>query len=99
MANIATSFISQYNTHNHITPVKLTMATALDQREVDKLLEKVKKEAGLEKLELTTEVDESLIGGFVLQFEDKLFDASVSKGIGILKNNIQDNSYIKRVFK
>lgn len=97
--NIALSFVTQYNVYKHITPVKLTTATAMDQNQVDELLEKVKREAGLENIELVTEVDENLIGGFVLQYEDKLFDASVSRSIGFLKSKIQDNSYIKRVFK
>lgn len=97
--SITHAFIRQYNEYRHITPIKLTTAIALGKDQVDRLLQKVKEEAGLDKLEVTTEVDQSLIGGFVLQFDDKLFDASVSRGIDILKSNIQDNTYIKRVFK
>ena len=47
------------------------------------------------KVTLTALVDAKLIGGIVVQVEDKLFDASVAGKLGKLKNELL-NSYISK---
>ena len=94
--DVTLSFVSQYNAHKNITPVKIKSAVPLDEQTLNNLLEKVKREAGLENIELNTEVDESLIGGFVLQYEDKLFDASASKAIDLMKKELNINEFVKK---
>jgi hypothetical protein len=42
------------------------------------------------------EVDESLIGGFVLRYSDKMIDSSVKRKFKELKTIVEDNSYIKK---
>ncbi len=46
-------------------------------------------------VKLTEEVDEDLIGGFVLEFDDKQFDASIQRQISNLKKEFEVNLYIK----
>jgi F-type H+-transporting ATPase subunit delta len=58
----------------------------------------LKKEAGLDVVQMTVEVDESLIGGFVVQFDDKMIDASIIKDIKQLKKDLSDNKYINQVY-
>jgi F-type H+-transporting ATPase subunit delta len=48
-------------------------------------------------VDLKTEVDESLIGGFVLEVEDKLYDASVKKSLNDIKTKLIDYSYTSKV--
>jgi F-type H+-transporting ATPase subunit delta len=91
------SFIRQYDEHKRITQVKITSAAPLDKGEIDKLLAKLKQQAKLETVNLTTEVDESLIGGFVLQYGDKRYDASISRRISIAKKGLEDNAYLKKL--
>ena len=43
-------------------------------------------------LQLTTEVDETLIGGFVLEVEDKLFDASVSRQLERIRSQFVERN-------
>ena len=43
-------------------------------------------------LRLTTEVDESLIGGFVLEVEDKLLDASVSRQLEKIRTQFEEKN-------
>ena len=51
----------------------------------------IKKRTG-KTLLLTTDVDESLIGGFVLEVEDRLLDASVSRQLEIIKNQFVEKN-------
>ena len=44
------------------------------------------------KLLLKTEVDESLIGGFLLEVEDQLLDASVSHQLELIKRQFVERN-------
>jgi len=44
-------------------------------------------------VELKTEVKPELIGGFVLEMEDKLFDASVRRDLHDIRQELIDTSY------
>lgn len=91
------SFILQYDAYKHVTPVKITSAAPLEKGEIDNLLAKLKQQASLENVKLTTEVDESLIGGFVLQYGDKQYDASIAKHLTLAKKGLADNAYLKKL--
>ena len=95
LVDMAEAFISLYNKHKNITPVKVTTAVAIDQATIDNIVSQLKSSAGLQSVELATEVDPELIGGFVLQFEDKLFDASVARKLEVLENEFSKNVYVK----
>lgn len=97
LKEIVDSFIRQYDEHMKITQVKITSAAPLDKNEIDKLLAKLKQQANLETINLTTEIDESLIGGFVLHYGDKQYDASISRKISIAKKGLEDNAYLKKL--
>ena len=97
LRDITESFIRMYLEYKKITKVKLTSAQPLKKDEIDKMLEKLKNEAMLENIQLQTEVDESLIGGFVLQYKDKQYDASISRQLEILKRELDNNDYIKKL--
>lgn len=97
LKEMADSFILQYDAYQKVTPVKITSAAPLEKGEIDKLLSKLKQQANLENIKLTTEVDESLIGGFVLQYGDKQYDASVAKHLGVARKGLSDNVYMKKL--
>ena len=52
----------------------------IEKRKEDKkeIIEIVKEISGLQKVELVEKIDKSLIGGFVLKVNDKLWDDSLS---------------------
>lgn len=91
------SFIQLYDSYQKVTRVKITSAAPLEKGEIDKLLSKIKQQANLENIRLTTEVDETLIGGFVLQYGDKQYDASIAKHLGMAKKGLEDNAYLKKL--
>ncbi len=98
LPDVVKSFRTLYNAKRNITPVKITTATALDQSFIDDVLNKLKKEANLETIELVTEVNENLIGGFVVQYEDKMIDNSILRSIKALKKELSNNQYINLVY-
>jgi F-type H+-transporting ATPase subunit delta len=92
------SFILQYNVIKEITPVKITSAVKLDAGLVQNILNNLKKKEHLKEVELHEFIDPEMIGGFVLQYGDKMLDNSVSNSLNNLKNIIEDDSYVKRYF-
>jgi len=93
---IVNSFIDQYNTLKGVTPVKLITATKMDSGLVNTIVTNLKAKEFLKEVELTEEVDADLIGGFILQYGDKMIDSSVRRRLNELHTVIEDNSYIKK---
>jgi F-type H+-transporting ATPase subunit delta len=44
-----------------------------------------------QKVEITTDVDPDLIGGFVIEMEDKLYDASIAHKLRGVRKQFLDN--------
>lgn len=93
---IVDAFIVQYNTLKGVTPVKLITATKMDSGLVNTIVTNLKAKEFLKEVELTEEVDADLIGGFILQYGDKMIDSSVRRRLNELHTVIEDNSYIKK---
>lgn len=90
------SFVIQYNTLRQITPVTITSAVKLDEGLVQSILANLKKKESLKELELYEVIKPEIIGGFILQYGDKMIDNSVIRSLNTLKNIVEDDSYIKK---
>jgi F-type H+-transporting ATPase subunit delta len=97
LPEIAESFIAQYNIMKQIRTVTLTTAVAVDDTVKNKILGKIKTSLPEQTVALETAIDSDLIGGFILETEDKLFDASVRKHLNDFKTAVQDNSYVMQL--
>jgi F-type H+-transporting ATPase subunit delta len=65
----------------------------LDQTTTDQILSKVKELIGTDKtIQLDTHIDASIIGGFIIQFGDNLYDSSVAYQLAKLKQSFSHNS-------
>lgn len=84
---IASSFIHQYKAKKGIVPVKLVTAFKLDNAVKKDILNKIQKEVK-GTIELTEQIDESLIGGFVVHMGDKRIDASIASRFNNLKQHL-----------
>lgn len=93
LPEIATSFISSYNELKRIRTVKLTTAVPVTDKVKDAIKAKVAGFMPQDTMKLETGVDQSLIGGFVLEVGDKLFDASVKRSLNEIRARIIDHSY------
>ncbi len=94
LPEIAYAFVGQYNEIKGIHRVKLTTAVEVSA-EVKKAIElKVQNEKGMGTIELETATDESLIGGFVLEFNNNLVDASILRDLKDIKKQFNRNLFV-----
>lgn len=94
LPEIAQTFIQQYKDLKNIKTVKLTTATRATDDLKASVLKKVEAAMPGATIELVEEINEALIGGFVLQMEDKLFDASIRRDLNDVKAQFRKNIYV-----
>jgi len=84
---IAASFLAQLKEHRGIVPITIISAKPLDVHTKDEITSKIS--ASIKgTLEITENVDESLIGGFIVRMGDHQIDASVSNQLNRLKQEL-----------
>lgn len=93
---IAEEFSGQYKILKKITDVRVVTATPLS----DAVLADLKKKllaSGItsENLNVEVKVDPEIIGGFVLEFDNKRYDASVAHKLDELKATFTKNLYVR----
>lgn len=98
LAEVAHTFIEQYDVLNQITNVKLTTASEVSQETIDSIVNRLKSKEQLKEIKLVHHVDPSLIGGFVLTYGDKQVDTSARRSLNRLKTLVDDDSYVKAYF-
>ncbi|NSL89934.1 ATP synthase F1 subunit delta [Chitinophaga solisilvae] len=96
LPEIATEFSRQYNIIRNISVVKITTAAALDAPVLDVIKQKIASEVP-QQIQLETAVNPELIGGFVLETADKLFDASVLRDLQDIKKQFSQNIYVSNI--
>lgn len=98
LADVARDFILQYKHMKHISTVRLTTAVPISDELLAaihaKLLESAQTDA---KVEIITKVNPELIGGFVLAFDDKIYDASIQQKLKDLRKEFADNLYVSKI--
>lgn len=97
LQEIVNAFIAQYKIYNKINDVKLTTATALDDAMKNTLNAKISAQFQDMSIELSTHVDETLLGGFVLEANNNVFDASVIRDLNDIKKQFLKNEYIPNI--
>ena len=97
LPEIVHAFIEQYDAIQGIHKVKLVTAEPVGEELKKTIEQKLKQEAGLQKIELETEVKEALIGGFVLEFDNKLIDASILRDLKDIRKQFKTNIYIGNI--
>lgn len=88
MRGIADAYINLYRQSNDIYPVSITSATKLSADEQKRLNDMITRHLNGGKMELTTQVDPSLIGGFTVSVGNQRLDASVSNELKQLRLNL-----------
>ena len=71
------AFVARYKRSKSIQSARVVAAAPIAAQEEKKLREFVRKLTGVRTVELTSEVDPSLIGGYVLYIDGKRLDASL----------------------
>ena len=87
ITEIAAAFLSQLKDHRGIVSVTIISAKTLDAQTKAEITAKIS--ASVKgTLEITENVDESLIGGFIVRMGDHQIDASVSNQLNRLKQEL-----------
>ncbi len=97
LPEIVTAFIEQYNKVKEIHKVKITTAAPISDEVKNSFINKIKSSNHIENIELETLVDEKLVGGFVLEMEGKMVDASIMRDLIDVKKQFQNNDYIHKL--
>lgn len=97
LPEISFAFVAQYNEIKDIHRVKLTTAVPVSAELKKSIEDKVKSGVGMGTVELETIVDEKLIGGFVLEFNNKLVDASILRDLKDIKKQFNENLFLQKL--
>jgi F-type H+-transporting ATPase subunit delta len=93
---IAIEFDNQYKILKKITSIRVTTAQPVSDAVVEDIRKKILATGvATENLEIETKVDPKLIGGFLLEFDNKRYDASVAHKLEELKTQFSTNLYVK----
>ena len=92
--SIAKEFINLFKEYKNITTTYLKTAVKVDDDIRKKIIDIMKQQTGGE-IELIEEVKSELLGGFILDFGDNKYDASILKHIEELKKDFEINLYEK----
>jgi len=96
LPEIATEFLNQYKRMQGISTVKLITASPISDASLASIKAKLlASDVTDTSVEIETSVDESLIGGFVVQIGDKQIDASVSHKLSELAKELTNKEYAK----
>ena len=97
LPEIVTAFIDQYNEIKGIHKVKLTTAQPLTNEMRTSVLAKITSETPMKKVELEALTNEELIGGFVLEYNNNLVDASILRDLKDIKKQFMNNEFIMKI--
>ncbi len=73
------------------------LAATISDEVRNSFIRKIKSSNSIENIELETLVDEKLIGGFVLEMEGRMVDASIMRDLIDVKKQFQNNDYIHKL--
>ncbi len=96
MPDILISFIDQYNVIKNIHKAVLTTATPVSEEIKNSFIKKIQTSSS-QKIQLEAKVDEKLIGGFMLEMDGKLIDASILKDLNDVRKQFANNDYIHKL--
>ena len=92
LPEIADEFISQYKIFKGITNVTVTSATPLDASTLDDIKKKLlESKITANELQIEQKVNPELLGGFVIEVGDKLYDNSIAYKLNKLSKQLVKN--------
>lgn len=97
LVEIIHSFIEQYKKHKNIYTVKLTTAVPISDQVKQSIVRKIQGQTSMQSIDLVSEVNESIIGGFQLELGDTLVDASIAYDLNKIRSQFMNNDFIYKV--
>lgn len=98
LPEIGKEFMAQYKTLIGLTTVTLTTATPVDAANLASIRSRLLASSETQKdVEIITKTDPEIIGGFVLQIGDKLYDNSIAYKLKQIRKSVSNKDYIKEI--
>jgi F-type H+-transporting ATPase subunit delta len=96
LEGIAREFIAKYKGHHNILTIEITTVSPLGDDLRSKIIALIEKRQGV-TVDLVETIDPKLLGGFVVQTENKRYDSSLANSIRKLKKEFEENLYIREI--
>lgn len=87
ISDISSSFIQLYNKHNNIKEAVVITASPIDKNLENQILSQIKIPEA-KSITLINLVDSSIIGGFIIQYDGKEYNASIKQNLKNLKTEL-----------
>ena len=87
ISDISSSFIQLYNKHNNIKEAVVITASPINKNLENQILSQIKIPEA-KSITLTNLVDSSIIGGFIIQYDGKEYNASIKQNLKNLKTEL-----------
>lgn len=97
LPEIIEAVIEQYNAIKGIHKVTLTTAIPVSDDVKNTVIAKIKEATSIASVDLHAVVDERLIGGFKLEFDNQLVDASVLYDLNAIKKQFNSNDFVHNI--
>ncbi|MEZ5018069.1 MAG: ATP synthase F1 subunit delta [Flavipsychrobacter sp.] len=97
LLDMAASFIEQYKEMKNIKTVRLTTAVPATDAVRAVVREKLALSHPNATIELEETVNEDIIGGLIIQMDDKMFDFSIRRDLNDVKDQFSKNLYISEM--
>lgn len=98
LPDVIKEFILQHKLMQKMSQAKLTVASDISDAQLEEIKSKLlDSNITMDKLDLDVVVDPSIIGGFIVEIGDKLYDASVRHKLGKLKKEFSGNDYVATI--
>jgi F-type H+-transporting ATPase subunit delta len=97
LPEIVNAFIDMYNSVKGIHKVRLTTAEPVSEELKQSILNKISSETNIDHIELESVVKSELIGGFILEFDNNMVDASILRDLKDIKKQFQENIYVQQI--
>jgi F-type H+-transporting ATPase subunit delta len=83
---IVHQFVILYREQSGIVPASIKTAVGMSDKTKQQIIEKIRRATGKNKIELTEQIDKSLLGGFILSYDGNSYDASIKHKLEKIRN-------------
>jgi len=94
---IANAYIDQFNILRNIQKVKITTASPISDELKDAIMTNVKAALPGQNFEIETLIKDELIGGFLVETNGQLVDASILRDLKDIRKQFMDNEYLHKL--
>lgn len=97
LKEIVDAYINSYDASHNIVHALLTTAVEADSKTIENIKSLILENKEIKEVKLRTEINPNIVGGFILQFDDKKLDNSVARKLQLIRQNIQDKTFISNL--